>query len=183
MCKSWVLLLVSFAPPIRHSGLLEEPKFLVDEMLQRLGRWLRAAGYDTVIATDAEPDYYLLRQAINEGRILITRDRELSLHRSAKDNVILLECDSLEDCAKALSDQISIDWHHQPFTRCMVCNTPMSSATNEQIQSAPKDIRDSDDAIYYCPQCRQVFWDGSHVKRMQRHLDDWQNKFTNSRQD
>jgi uncharacterized protein with PIN domain len=180
MCKSSVLSLVSFASPTRRPGLAEEPKFLVDEMLQRLGRWLRAAGYDTVIATDAEPDYYLLRQAIDEGRILVTRDRELSQHRSARDNVILLECDALEDCARELSEKVSIDWQHQPFTRCMVCNTPMSSATSEQIQSAPEDVRDSDDAVFYCPQCRQVFWDGSHVKRMQRHLDDWKNKYTES---
>lgn len=50
----------------------EEPGFLVDEMLQRLGPWLRAAGYDTRIATHAEADYYLLRQAIDEGRLLLT---------------------------------------------------------------------------------------------------------------
>jgi len=147
-------------------------------MLQRLGRWLRAAGYDTVIATDAEPDYYLLRQAIEQDRLLVTRDRELSQHRSARDNVILLDCDSLEECAEELSRQVDIDWHHNPFTRCMVCNTLMSDATPEQLQNAPEDIRASTDAVFYCPECKQVFWDGSHVKRMQHHLDDWYNKFS-----
>ena len=52
-------------------------------MLQRLGRWLRAAGYDTLIARNAESDYELLRQALDEGRLLITRDRELAKHRRA----------------------------------------------------------------------------------------------------
>ena len=159
----------------------EAPKFLVDEMLQRLGRWLRAAGYDVLIATDAKPDYYLLRQAINEDRLLITRDRELSQHRSASNHVILLESDSLENCAAELSQKARIDWHHNPFTRCMVCNTVMSNATPEQLRSAPGDIQDSPDAVYYCPECKQVFWDGSHVKRMQNHLDDWHSKFSGNK--
>lgn len=47
---------------------LVPPKFRCDEMLQCLGSWLCAAGYDTLIAKDAEADYQLLRQAIDEGR-------------------------------------------------------------------------------------------------------------------
>ncbi len=156
----------------------QEPRFLVDEMLQRLGRWLRTAGYDTVIATDAKPDYYLLRQAIDEGRLLITRDRELSQHRSAKNNVILLESDSLEACAKELCNKVPVDWHYDPFTRCMVCNTLMDDATPEQMKSAPDDVQEYVDAAYYCPECNQVFWDGSHVRRMRTHLDDWYQKFS-----
>lgn len=156
----------------------QEPRFLVDEMLQRLGRWLRAAGYDTVIATDASPDYYLLRQAIDEGRLLITRDRELSQHRRAKGHVILLTADSLEACARELSEKFPIDWQHDPFTRCMVCNTPMQPASPQQLESAPEDVQQLVDAAYYCPCCNQVFWDGSHVKRMRHHLDDWQRKFS-----
>jgi hypothetical protein len=31
------------------------PRFLCDEMLHGLGRWLRAAGYDTVIAESGIP--------------------------------------------------------------------------------------------------------------------------------
>jgi len=151
----------------------EAPKFLVDEMLQRLGRWLRAAGYDTVIAINASPDYYLLRQAINENRLLLTRDRKLMEHRRAPGNVILLTCNSLEECVQALTQQLHIDWQHKPFSRCLVCNTPLLDATPDQIRHAPASVHERDLPALYCPRCNQVFWEGSHVKRMRHQLVSW----------
>lgn len=156
------------------------PRFLCDEMLQRLGRWLRAAGYDTLIARDAQDDYQLLCQAIEEGRLLITRDRGLAEHRRASGTVILLECDGLEPCAAALSARVELNWLRQPFSRCMNCNTPLIDATPQQIRSLFPDDKNHIDAAFYCPQCRQVYWDGSHVKRMRRHLTDWAERFSSS---
>lgn len=154
------------------------PIFLCDEMLQRLGRWLRAAGYDTLIARDAESDYQLLRQAIDEGRLLITRDRELAEHRRAAGTVVYLECDKLEQCAADLSAKLAINWLLNPFSRCMNCNTPLIDATPQQIRSLPLKNRAHIDAAFYCPECNQVFWNGSHVKRMRRHLQDWEGKYS-----
>ena len=158
------------------------PRFVCDEMLQRLGSWLRAAGYDTLIAKEGQDDYYLLRQAIDEGRLLITRDRELAAHRRAKGTVIYLEADSLEECAEALSKQVPIDWLRLPFSRCMNCNTPLIDATVQQIRSLPLKKKEHFDAAFYCPGCRQVFWDGSHVERMRRHLTDWAQRFSTGRE-
>lgn len=152
----------------------EEPRFLVDEMLQRLGRWLRAAGYDTRIATHAEADYYLLRQAIDEGRLLLTRDRKLLEHRRAPGTVILLSADTLEACAEELSTLLDINWQHDPFSRCLVCNSLLQDATPQQCENIPPKARQHVEAAYYCPHCNQVYWEGSHVKRMRRQLHHWQ---------
>jgi len=154
------------------------PKFLVDEMLQRLGRWLRAAGYDTVIATNGESDYYLLRRAIDENRLLITKDIKLSQHRSARNHVIVLCSDTLEANAEELANQIDIDWTYQPFTRCMVCNTLLTAATQQQRNEMPDMAKAHTDHAYYCSQCNQVYWEGSHVRRMRTHLAEWHNKFS-----
>ena len=62
---------------------IEEPRFLVDVPLQRLGRWLRAAGYDSEFAEDFNSEYYLLRKAINEGRLLLTQNPDLAELRRA----------------------------------------------------------------------------------------------------
>ena len=53
-------------------------RFLCDEMLLRLARLLRAAGYDTYLASGGEPDAALLKLAREEGRMLITRDKRLA---------------------------------------------------------------------------------------------------------
>ena len=155
-------------------------KFLVDENLQRLGSWLRAAGYDTLIETDGRSDYDLLKQALAEERLLITRDRKLAEYRRAPGTVILLECENLEYCIAALSRQAPIDWLHDPFVRCLVCKTNLIEAKPEHLLELPVRLRDSLDTAYYCPSCRKVYWDGSHVRRMRTRLQDWRQRFAQS---
>ncbi len=46
------------------------PRFLCDEMLGRLCRYLRAAGYDALLANGGRGDAELLRQCLEEGRYL-----------------------------------------------------------------------------------------------------------------
>jgi len=143
-------------------------------MLQRLGSWLRAAGYDTVIARDGRDDYALLRQAIAEDRLLITRDRELARHRRAPGRVILLECENLDDCIRELGERLDIDWLHRPFQRCLVCNTELVPADEAARARIPAGARAHADEAWYCPVCRKVYWEGSHVDRMRRRLEAWQ---------
>lgn len=152
-------------------------KFLVDENLQRLGSWLRAAGYDTLIESDGRPDYELLKQALAEKRLLITRDRRLTEHRRAPGTVILLDCENLEDCIAALCRQLPINWLYEPFVRCLVCNTRLVYARSGQLQDLPTRLRNSIERAYYCPSCKKVYWDGSHVRRMRTQLTEWQQRF------
>lgn len=151
-------------------------KFLCDEMLQRLGSWLRAAGYDTLIESDGRDDYQLLQQAIAGRRKLITRDRKLLEYRRAPGRVILLEGNNLEECAASLCRQLPIDWQYRPFTRCLVCNTPLRPAQASQQAMSPADVRRRDGTLY-CPVCNKVYWDGSHVRRMRHRLKQWQETF------
>jgi hypothetical protein len=69
-------------PPISTTELGHEvpqvPRFLCDEMLHGLGRWLRAAGYDTVIATRGLSDRELAARCAEERRVLLTKDRHLA---------------------------------------------------------------------------------------------------------
>lgn len=149
-------------------------KFLCDEMFQRLGSWLRAAGYDTFIEQDGRADYELLQQALKEDRLLITRDKKLLEHRRAPGTVVLIECDGLEDCAQDLSRKLPLDWLHQPFTRCMVCNTLLRVASDEQTSTLPEKIQSQIDVPVYCSVCNKVYWDGGHVERMRERLEKWQ---------
>jgi len=142
-------------------------------MLQRLGSWLRAAGYDTEIETDSRDDYELLKQAIAEQRKLITRDRKLLEYRRAPDNVVYLDCNTLEECVASLTRQLSIDWQYRPFSRCLVCNTELVSADEQQRQRIPDDALERTELPLFCPTCNKVYWEGSHVRRMRNKLQHW----------
>ncbi|TNF34778.1 MAG: hypothetical protein EP315_06760, partial [Gammaproteobacteria bacterium] len=83
-------------------------KLYCDEMLIRLGRWLRAAGYDTEIASSNVSDRRIFDEAVAQDRILLTRDRKLVEFREAANTVLLLECNTLTECIVELSHKLHI---------------------------------------------------------------------------
>ena len=60
-----------------------ETRFIVDRMLGTLSRYLRFMGYDTVSANsirsgNTREDTLLLQRAVQDHRILLTKDKELA---------------------------------------------------------------------------------------------------------
>src|SRR3954452_12596526 len=76
-------------------------RLMCDEMLLRLGRWLRAAGYDTAIAEGGTEDTALIARCAAEDRVLLTRDRLLSIRAEASVPILLLAADRIDDQARA----------------------------------------------------------------------------------
>lgn len=140
-------------------------------MLKRAGRWLRAAGYDVVIAEPGQADRDLLNQARKEGRLLLTRDRGLMEYRDAADHVLLIEANRLQDVLAEIGSRLHIDWLRRPFSRCLVCNTPLEPASPEVLARVPPESIREDETLLYCPSCDKPYWQGSHVKRMHRYLE------------
>ena len=145
-------------------------RFLCDEMLKGVARWLRVAGYDAVVACDRTQDRFLLERASKEGRILLTRDRKLAASRPAEANVVLLKCEDLDECFRELRDRLGVDWLHRPFSRCLACNTPLVEVGQDRWNEIPEYSREQASRLFLCPSCNQLFWDGSHVARMQERL-------------
>lgn len=151
------------------------PGFMCDEMHARLGRYLRAAGYDTAIASAGTNDRDLISQAVSEHRILLTGDRHILSHRASRETeVIILPPNGLEGSVEVLMHCCPINWLIAPFSRCLVDNAPLRPAGDEDILRIPMDARAFGDQINVCPKCRRVYWPGSHFKRMLRKLETWQ---------
>lgn len=151
-------------------------------MLQRLGRWLRTAGYDTEIISDGRSDYKLLQQARKEDRLLLTCDKALSEYREAQQHVAVLKMGSLNDFVAELSELCHINWLFKPFSRCTTCNSALLEANPEQRKLIPQDIsrEQVSPLVYYCPKCNKVYWDGGHVARMRSQLEKWQLKYNSN---
>jgi hypothetical protein len=145
-------------------------------MLIRLGRWLRAAGYDTVIAGPAVGDRQLMEHAIRESRLLITRDRKLAEHRGAWKRVIVLESNAMADCVREVSDRLAIDWLYEPFSRCMLCNSRLVPAAPDRHRNVPRTSVVDLDEVHWCPNCDKVYWPGGHVRRMHARLARWRRR-------
>jgi len=145
-------------------------KLFCDEMLLRLGRWLRAAGYDAAIAASGWADAEIMARCIAEARILITRDRHLEARVRGRVRVVRLAEDRVEEQAGALRSALGIDWQYAPFTRCVLDNPPLEPAPPEMAAEVPPDSRAAGGPLRRCPECDRLYWPGGHVRRMQTKL-------------
>ena len=142
-------------------------RFVCDQMLVGLGKWLRAAGYDTIIIETSIPDQQILEYALNEERLLLTRDAHFLKMKTTGETVIFLRGNSIKECIQELNERLNIDWLLDPFSRCLVCNSKLTEADYQTIlEQVPADVLLKSTLCFYCLQCKKVYWKGSHTKRM-----------------
>ena len=150
-----------------------ELRFLCDEMLRGLGRWLRAAGYDTLIADGGIPDRVVAERCAIEKRVLLTKDRHLAATVNGTVAVLLVPGDDTDAAAHALRSALGIDWQKAPFTRCLVDNRSLAPAPPELAMRVPERSRPAAGPLRVCPECGRLYWPGGHVRRMQQRLAGW----------
>jgi len=155
----------------RAAGAHGEPTFLCDEMLGRLARYLRAAGYDATLATGGVSDRALLAEARRERRTFLTCDRRIAEHKVAAGVAAILPRGDLDALAHQVAARFDIDWLHRPFSRCLLDNTPLVAADAAHIVRLPADVATR--PALHCPTCGRVYWAGSHHRRMRARLRQW----------
>ena len=146
-------------------------RLFCDEMLARLGRWLRAAGYDTAIAEGGVPDAVVIARCTAESRVLLTRDRPLAAAANGRVRLVHLTETDVASQACALRIVLGIDWQRAPFTRCLVDNAPLAAAPPEMSARVPPASRAAGGALQICPNCQRLYWPGGHVRRMLARLE------------
>ena len=103
---------------------MEAPRFTADAMLARLARWLRVLGWDTRLDPTL-PDPEIVRLAEAEHRILLTRDRGLLRELQPRKALEITHDQPLAQLAQVVRE-LKLAAPHELFTRCTVCNTPLS---------------------------------------------------------
>lgn len=149
-------------------------KFICDQMLVRMGRWLRAAGHDSKIADENQPDREILELALKEDRIILTRDKHFLEMKEAAPLLVWLKSNSLKDCIKELNRKIYINWLVKPFSRCLICNQELCEVSAEDYKESIPAGMQIPQKLWLCSNCNKIFWEGSHTKRMLEQLKKWQ---------
>src|SRR6516165_705261 len=142
-------------------------------MLRGLGRWLRAAGYDTVMGRRWAYRALAVRCA-EEDRVLLTKDRQLAATVSGIAPVVLLPGNGIDEAARPLRIALGIDWQHAPFTRCLADNPLLEAAPPCSVTQVPDGSRAAGGPLQVCPECGRLYWPGGVVRRMQQRLAAWQ---------
>jgi uncharacterized protein with PIN domain len=145
----------------------ELPRLLVDGMLGRLAKWLRLLGYDTVY-DNAASDPELARRSRAEGRILVTRDRELSARRGLR--TLLIRSEKLEEQVEEVRDAFASP-SPTPLSRCAVCNAELETVSPADVVSlVPPYVLKTQSEFRRCPGCGRVYWPGTHLEEMQKQM-------------
>jgi len=141
------------------------PRLAADAMLGRLARWLRLLGLDVSWQADVD-DADLVRHAIEEGRVLVTRDRGLAEAFRVPD-LLVLRAEQPEAQLRELCAALDLPRHFRPFTRCSLCNVELVSAAPASVRGAvPERILREKASFRRCPRCARVYWRGSHTDRL-----------------
>lgn len=142
------------------------PLFLLDGMLGALARWLRICGYDAEYLRDAS-DEELITRAVDEGRVLLTRDR--LLHRKAVKagvEAFLVEGDDDAEKLASVSRRFSLKLDPNR-SRCPQCDAALIAVDREAVQGkVPPRTFEAYDEFWVCRSCGKVYWRGSHWRNI-----------------
>jgi len=157
--------------PHPEKQVIIEPKFIVDDMLGKLAVRLRMLGFDATYYRDTA-DSFLLRKSREEGRILLTRDLELTKIKGA--NAFFVKSKKLKDQLREVINKYHLKIEPQNmFSRCPVCNEPLQAIPKEKVKgNVPPAIYKIFNDFSYSPTCGKYYWKGTHYEKLQEELKD-----------
>jgi len=143
-------------------------KFLCDQMLGTLAKWLRLFGFDTFYANAEMDDDELLEMAEKENRVLITRDKELII-RAKKKNIQIVEMISidLDEQLSVILKNVDVD-EKAVLSRCSLCDTILNEIKRDEVKNkVPEKVFRNNDRFWFCSKCDKIYWRGSHYDKIQ----------------
>jgi uncharacterized protein with PIN domain len=144
-------------------------RFIVDQNVGKLAKWLRMMGYDSLFFT-GEDDSQMVRQAMAEDRILLTRDTGIMKRKvvtGGRLKAILMESEEPEQQMRQLMAAIDLNSQSRPFTICLECNRPLIDREPAEVKDrVPPYVSKTQTQYMECPECHRIYWRGTHWKAM-----------------
>lgn len=145
--------------------ILDEACFVLDNHLGQLATYLRMLGFNSLYRNNYQDDE-LARVAREQGRVLLTRDRRLLMRKTIRLGYCIHQSDPRQQAVEVLK-RFRLQGQVKPFQRCLRCNSPLLVVNKQDILERLEPLT----KIYYddfriCPECKQIYWKGSHYGRM-----------------
>ena len=142
-------------------------RLLADAMLGKLVKWLRLSGA-RVAYTREEDDEKIIKRALREKAVLLTRDQALALKARGYARVVLIKSNSPEEQLKRVARELKIKLKPSE-TLCAHCGSRLKRVSRKKVEGKmfPRVFR-SHKVFWKCIGCGQIYWKGSHWKRITR---------------
>jgi hypothetical protein len=146
---------------------LRNPRFILDVNLGKLAKRMRMLGFDSLYRNDYR-DAELVNIAVDEQRIVLTRDRRLLYAKQISHGYWVRAVD-VESQVDEVLRRFDLHGSIQLFARCLVCNGVLAPVAKADIL----DRLEPKTQLYYeifqqCADCRRIYWEGSHIENMRQ---------------
>jgi len=144
-------------------------KFLVDQPLMGLAKWLRLGGFDAAVERFS-PDESNLPPP-ETGRYLLTR--QAKYRGRPRDDLLILEANDPKGQLAEVFRRLHLSRQDlAPVSRCGECNDLLAPIPREQaLGLVPDHVFQTQAEFFQCPRCGRVYWPGSHQARIWAELD------------
>ena len=145
-------------------------KFITDSNLGKLVKWLRILGYDTTYYT-GDVDRIFLRKAEREGRVVLTRKRDMA-ERQYSGQMVIIQHERVENQLRELINKLSLEPEpEQTLKICIRCNEELRQVSREEAAGlVPDYIFRIHKEFRMCPRCGGIFWPGTHKANVDEFL-------------
>ena len=137
-------------------------RFLLDGMLGSLARWLRICGYEASFMENTSDDE-LIRLALEEDLILLTRDKQLcrKAQKAGLEYLLVHGDDSVKRLAQ-VSRRYNLTLTPTQ-SRCPNCGFSLRKTDKREIEAkVPPRTYQAYDDFWFCNACGKTYWQGSH---------------------
>jgi uncharacterized protein with PIN domain len=156
-----------------------EIRFIADNNVGKLARWLRLMGYDTLLFKQKN-DGQMIRMALSENRVILTKDAQFMNRRLVTNGTLKtvhVKQDDPELQAKEVVETLNLNYHFKPFSLCLECNRALITRHREEVQNlVPVHVFETQSQYTECPACHRIYWPGTHWQNMGKALQDLQRR-------
>jgi len=149
---------------------LRESRFIADVNIGDIVKYMRALGMDVYCDPGLSPRE-IIRISNQERRTILTKSRNLLKHRDAARGIFIRPGTTAQQIRRII-DLLSLREAIAPFSRCLVCNTPLVKATKESVYDRiPPKARAFYADYAYCSGCDRIYWQGTHFAKIKQMVD------------
>jgi uncharacterized protein with PIN domain len=150
-----------------------ETKFIVDNNVGKLAKWLRIMGYDALLFS-GEDDGRMVKIALAQNRVILTKDGQVMNRRlvtSGRLKAVLIKDDDIKLQLQQVVKALNLDYHFKPFSICLECNQQLQEKKDEVRGLVPPYVFKTQSLYMECPSCHRLYWRGTHWQAMTSELD------------
>jgi uncharacterized protein len=138
-------------------------KFLVDQPLGGLAKWLRFCGLDATLmrlAPDKPGNWPPPRPRTH----ILTR--QAACQRLQRPDLLVLAASEPQGQLTEVVKRLGLSARDlKPLTRCRHCNDPLAPLSRDLVQGRVAEyVFLHQRRFYQCPRCHRIYWPGSHIR-------------------